>query len=107
MLYPPVALKSSSKSLGRTAKAMEAQEALKKKQARALHTQVPEEQQQPLMSRVIPSGGLEAAAGHEEEEAGDAEDSNRLSEGKKPPFNPPIPHLPPIPHRLLSAPSRL
>ncbi|XP_075872990.1 RNA-binding protein 27 isoform X5 [Nelusetta ayraudi] len=32
MLYPPVALKSSSKSLGRTAKALEAQEALKKKQ---------------------------------------------------------------------------
>lgn len=32
MLYPPATLKSSSKSLGRTAKALEAQEALKKKQ---------------------------------------------------------------------------
>lgn len=76
-LYPPVALKSSSKSLGRTAKALEAQEALKKKQARAPHTQVLEEQQQqPLMSRVSPPGDFEAAAGHEEEEAGDAEDPN-------------------------------
>lgn len=33
-LYPSTALKSSSKSLGKTGKALEAQEVLKKKQAR-------------------------------------------------------------------------
>lgn len=44
MLYPPATLKSSSKSLGRTAKALEAQEALKKKQVCAPHYQEEEEE---------------------------------------------------------------
>lgn len=90
-LYPSAALKSSSKSLGKTGKALEAQEVLKKKQARLVIVNKDDDNCLHFESAAsyftvffyYYLGGLKAAAGHEKEEAGDAKDPDRVSEGKK------------------------
>lgn len=80
--YPLTALKTS-KSLGKTAKALEAQEVLKKKQVGFLFYA---SGCQRLWDEIgcqlytcfflFLSGGLKAPAGHEEEEAGDVKDTD-------------------------------
>lgn len=79
--YPPAALKTS-KSLGKTAKALEAQEVLKKKQVGFIfYSSACQRLEDEIGCHLYTcfcflSGGIKAPAGHEEEEAGDVKDTD-------------------------------
>lgn len=79
--YPPAALKTS-KSLGKTAKALEAQEVLKKKQVGFIFYVCGYQRVRSVVSFTLfflffcLPGGIKAPAGHEEEEAGDVKDTD-------------------------------
>lgn len=81
--YPPTALQTS-KSLAKAAKALEAQEVLKKKQVCCIFREVVGGAILSFLWRTLSffiSGGIKAPTGHEEEEAGDVKDTDRMSEG--------------------------